>query len=89
MPGKQRLQKQIKKMYKSGCQWLTPVILAAWEAEIRGSGPAQTNSSQDLISKRNRAKWTGGVAQAVERLLCKCTALSSNPSPTKKKKKII
>jgi hypothetical protein len=29
------------------------------------------------------------VAQAVERLLCKCTALSSNPSPTKKKKKII
>jgi hypothetical protein len=67
----------------------SPVILAAWEAEIRGSGPAQTNSSQDLISKRNRAKWTGGVAQAVERLLCKCTALSSNPSPTKKKKKII
>jgi hypothetical protein len=32
-------------------------------------------------------KWTGGVAQAVERLLCKCEALSSNSSPTRKKKK--
>jgi hypothetical protein len=28
------------------------------------------------------------VTQAVERLLCKCEALSSNPSPTKKKKKV-
>jgi hypothetical protein len=26
------------------------------------------------------------VAQLVERLLCKCKALSSNPSPIKKKK---
>jgi hypothetical protein len=25
------------------------------------------------------AKWTGGVAQVVERLLCKCKVLSSNP----------
>jgi hypothetical protein len=30
--------------------------------------------------------WTGGVTQAVERLLCKCKALSSGLSPTKKKK---
>jgi hypothetical protein len=36
------------------------------------------------ISKITRAKWIGGVAQAVECLLCKLTALSSNPSPTKK-----
>jgi hypothetical protein len=28
--------------------------------------------------------WTGGMAQAVEHLLCKCKVLSSNPSPTKK-----
>jgi hypothetical protein len=37
------------------------------------------------ISKISRAKWTGDVAQAVEH--CKYKALSSNPSPTKKKKK--
>jgi hypothetical protein len=35
------------------------------------------------ISKITRAKWTGGVAQVVELLLCKHKALSSNPSPTK------
>jgi hypothetical protein len=28
--------------------------------------------------------WTGGVAQAVECLLCKDEALSSNPNPIKK-----
>jgi hypothetical protein len=32
------------------------------------------------------AKWTGGVAQAVEYLLYKHEALSLNPSPTGKKK---
>jgi hypothetical protein len=37
------------------------------------------------ISKTTRAKWTGGVAQVVEGLLCKHKALSSNPSPTKNK----
>jgi hypothetical protein len=44
---------------------------------------AQTDGSQDPISKRTRAKWTGGVAQAVELLLCKGEALSSNPTPAK------
>jgi hypothetical protein len=39
------------------------------------------------ISKITRAKWTGSVAQVIECLLCKCEALSSNPSLTKKKKK--
>jgi hypothetical protein len=29
----------------------------------------------------------GGVAQAIEQLLCKYEALSSNPNPTQKKKK--
>jgi hypothetical protein len=52
-----------------------------------GSKPAQANSSQDLISKRTRAKWTGGVAEAFELLLCKLEALSSTPSPTKRKKR--
>jgi hypothetical protein len=41
------------------------------------------------ISKTTKAKWTGVVAQAVEHLLCKCEALSSNPSPIKKKKGFI
>jgi hypothetical protein len=41
----------------------------------------------DPISKITRAKWTGGVAEATEHLLCKCEALGSNPVPQKKKKK--
>jgi hypothetical protein len=32
---------------------------------------------------------TGGIAQLVESLLCKCEAMSSNPTPTKKKKEYI
>jgi hypothetical protein len=44
------------------------------------------------ISKTTRAKWTGGVAQEVpcllcEHLLCRHEALSSSPSPTKKKER--
>jgi hypothetical protein len=38
------------------------------------------------MGKITRAKWAGGVAQSIEYLLCKCKALSSNPTPTKKKK---
>jgi hypothetical protein len=37
------------------------------------------------ISKITRAKWTRGMAQAVENLLCKCESLSSNSIPQKKK----
>jgi hypothetical protein len=48
---------------------------------------AQANTSPNLISKRTRAKWAGGMAQTVDCLLCKHEALNSNPSPTKKKKK--
>jgi hypothetical protein len=33
-----------------------------------------------------RVKWTGGVTQVLEQLLCKGEALISNPSPLKKKK---
>jgi hypothetical protein len=60
------------------------VILATWEAEIerievRGqpAGSLQAKSSQVSVSKITRAKWTGDVAQAVECLLCKSKALSS------------
>jgi hypothetical protein len=41
--------------------------------------------SQDPISKITRVKWTGGVAQVIEHLLCKCKVLRSNSSPFKKK----
>jgi hypothetical protein len=48
---------------------ITPVILATWEAEIRkievGGHDGVT------ISKITKAKWTGGVAQVIEHLLCK------------------
>jgi hypothetical protein len=37
----------------------------------------------DPISEITRAKWTGGVAQVLECLLCKHETLSSNSSPTK------
>jgi hypothetical protein len=46
---------------------------------------ASENSLQDSISKISRAKWTRGMVHAVEYLLCKSEALSSNPSPTKNK----
>jgi hypothetical protein len=35
------------------------------------------------LSKITRAKWTRGVVQMVESLLCKHEALNSNSNPTK------
>jgi hypothetical protein len=55
-------------------QWLTPVILATSEAEIRrieGQGQAWQTVEETPISKITRAEWNGGVAQEVEHLLCK------------------
>jgi hypothetical protein len=49
--------------------------------------PAWANSLPGPISKIAKAKQTGGVAQAVQHLLCKCKALSSNPSTNKKQLK--
>jgi hypothetical protein len=70
---------------RSQVWWLTPVIPATWEAGIGRvmiwGQPQQ--SSEDPLSKINRAKRTGGVTQAVEHLPCKCKALSSHPRPTK------
>jgi hypothetical protein len=39
----------------------------------------------DPISKIMRTKWTGGMAQAVDHLLCKHKAMSSNSSLNKTK----
>jgi hypothetical protein len=69
-----------------------PVILATWEAEVRsieGQGQPRQIIPETFIFKINRAKWTGGVAQAKECLVCELKALSSNPSPTKKKNQFL
>jgi hypothetical protein len=45
-------------------QWLTDVILAIWESEIRRikfQGQPGQIVCKTLISKITRAKWTGGV----------------------------
>jgi hypothetical protein len=60
-----------------------PVILATWEAEIRRTAvQGQKIDLETLFSKITRAKWAGGMAQMVQ-----CKAMSSSPSPVKKKKK--
>jgi hypothetical protein len=68
-----------------------PGILATWDVEIqRISIPGQPRQivHETPISKITRAKRPEGMAQAVECLLCKHEALSSNSSPIKKKKYI-
>jgi hypothetical protein len=66
--------------------WLTPIIPATWEMEnmriIVQIQPGQI-ICETPISKITRVKWTGGLAQTIEHLLCKCEALSSNSSPSK------
>jgi hypothetical protein len=67
-------------------QWLTPVILATWEAETERNkvrGQSQQIVLKTPISKINRIKWTGGVAQVVECLLS-TLGLSSNSCPSNK-----
>jgi hypothetical protein len=79
---------QILRLRDVGHQWLIPVILATWEAEIMKIevwGQTGQIVHETLISKITRAKWTGGEPWVVEHLLWKPKAPSSNPSPTKKK----
>jgi hypothetical protein len=40
----------------------------------------------ELLIEKCR-QWAGGMAQAIEHLRCEHKALSSNPSPTKNKRK--
>jgi hypothetical protein len=77
-----------KKVHKtnSWMQWYMPVISATWEAQFRSSQfQVSQSKKQDLISKNNQSKRAGG-SRAVESLSSKLEALSSNPSPPKKKK---
>jgi hypothetical protein len=75
---------------KSRCRWLTYVVLATWEGEIRRievwDQPWQILCGTPHHQKINAAKWIRGMSQTIEHKLCKCKALSSNPSPIKKKK---
>jgi hypothetical protein len=47
--------------------------LGGWDLEDHSSRPARATSLRDTTppSKITRAKWTGGVAQVVQCLLCK------------------
>jgi hypothetical protein len=74
--------------YTFRCRWLTPVILVTWEPEIRGikvQGQPGQIVDKTPISKITKAKWTGGVAQAVDCLLCKHEAVFKFQSHTQKK----
>jgi hypothetical protein len=64
-----------------------PSSLGGLDGENPDSRSAWGNSSQDPLSKITRAAWTGGEAQAVECLLCKCKVLSSKPHSHRKGKK--
>jgi hypothetical protein len=61
-----------------------PTYLGSYNQKDRGLRPAHADSSRDSpisISKIAAAKWTGDAAQAVEHLLCKHEAVSSNSVP--------
>jgi hypothetical protein len=59
-----------------------PCILTTWEAEIwRITVQGQPG---EIVCETPISK----ITRATEQLLCRCEALSENPSPTKKKKKV-
>jgi hypothetical protein len=68
-----------KEMFLVGYWWLTSIILAAWEAEIKRIKVLGQPRQSSLDSKITRAKWSGGMAQVIECLLCKCEALCYVP----------
>jgi hypothetical protein len=71
-----------------GCRYLMPIILLGrQDQQDQGSRPAWANSSGDPTSKIITAKWTRGVGQVEEYLLCKSKDPSSNSSTAKRLKK--
>jgi hypothetical protein len=73
-------------------QSLMPIIIT-WEAEIGWRIKVRSQPGQDslrdpppnLQKNQSETNWRRGLR--VERLLCKCKALSSNSGPTKKRKR--
>jgi hypothetical protein len=66
------------------CWWLTLIILATQEAEIRKitvQGQARQIVCKTLSQKYSTQNRAGGVAQEVEQLPSKCEALSSKVRP--------
>jgi hypothetical protein len=53
-----------------------------------GLRPAQASNLQHAISKINRKKWTGGVAQAVECMLCQVQSPEFKPQSHQKNKQM-
>jgi hypothetical protein len=70
-----------KNLNISQAQWLSPVILAIRQVMVQAS-PGKEFVRFHLQHSQTKMDWRCG--SSVERLLCKCEALSSNPSPTKK-----
>jgi hypothetical protein len=71
-----------KKNTAAGLQRLTPIILAAWEAEIRRITVQGQPGQTVYKTKITRQKWTGSVACFTRH------TTGSNPSPATKKKKL-
>jgi hypothetical protein len=75
VPGEERV-------FLARCSWLTPVILATQEAEIRRievQSQLGANSSRDPTLKKPSQKRAGGVAQVVECLPSKCQGPEFKP----------
>jgi hypothetical protein len=68
----------------AGLWWLMPVILATWELAIRIAvqGLPRQIVHETPISKITWAKWTGGVDQVVECLLCEPSVHTVVPPKT-------
>jgi hypothetical protein len=74
------------------CRWLTPIIPATQEAEIRRivvQGLPGQNESETLSQIYPTQKRAGRVDQVVECLPSKHESLSSNPKTTGKKKDML
>jgi hypothetical protein len=75
----------------AGCQWLTPIIPATWETEVRIAIQRQLGQIvlETLHQKYPTQKRAGRVSQVVGCLPSKLEALNSNPSPAKNPQKYI
>jgi hypothetical protein len=92
MQRNKKVPKFIARQHKKvRCQWLTAVILATQEVEIRRIAVQSQSGKQFSRPYLNisKTKRVGEVAKVLEHLPSKCKTLGSNPSTstTKKEKK--